>query len=272
MKRAPFVVLFAAGLAVAAPLAPRAFHQAAPVTEAAPCAKVWVGHESEYEEFLRTAPVDRIQDVPVGVTKPKRAYFKPGGLAASAVWKPLKPGMHGGYQDSYKAEIAAYELDKLLGLHMVPPYVERTFNNAAGAVGYWVENTKVWKISEPVTGPDPEAWARQIITQKLFDLLIGNADRNQGNLLYDPEFHLVLIDHSRAFTSDTDISKMPKPTRIVRSVWEKMAGLTEADLQGAIGRWVSSKELRAVLQRRDRIAEEIQRMVKQRTERAVFLP
>ena len=30
-----------------------------------------------------------------------------------------------GYWESYKSEIAAYELDKLLGLDMIPPTVER---------------------------------------------------------------------------------------------------------------------------------------------------
>lgn len=271
MKRVAFVVLLPAVFALAAPVAPQAQQTAAPAA-VAQCAKVWVGHEVEYEEFLRSGPIDRIQEVPIGVTKPKRAYFIPGGLAPSAVWKPLKPGIHGGFQDSYKAEIAAYAVDKLLGLHMVPPYVERTYQGDTGAVGYWVENTKVWKISEPVSGPDPNEWAKQVISQKMFDLLIGNGDRNQGNLLYDPEFHLILIDHSRAFTSNSDISKMPKPSRIVRSLWDRMAALTEADLKPAIGPWVSAKELRAVLQRRDRMAEEIQKMVQQRTERAVFIP
>ena len=42
--------------------------------------KVWVGRYAEFEEFLRTAPIERVTDVPVGVTKPKRAFFAPGGL------------------------------------------------------------------------------------------------------------------------------------------------------------------------------------------------
>ena len=30
-------------------------------------------------------------------------------------WKTIRPGFHSGYWESYKSEIAAYELDKLLG-------------------------------------------------------------------------------------------------------------------------------------------------------------
>ena len=40
---------------------------------------------------------------------------------------------------------------------------------------------------------------------KMLDLLIANVDRNQGNLLYDPDWHLLLIDHSRAFTEKKDL-------------------------------------------------------------------
>src|SRR5688500_11390167 len=51
------------------------------------CAKTWIGREAEIEAFLRTAPFDRMEDVPIGVTKPKRVYFKAPGPVASAAWK-----------------------------------------------------------------------------------------------------------------------------------------------------------------------------------------
>ena len=40
-------------------------------------------------------------------------------------WKPLRPGYSKGFMESYKAEIAAYKLDRMLDMHMVPPIVER---------------------------------------------------------------------------------------------------------------------------------------------------
>ena len=46
---------------------------------------------------------------------PDQAFFTPGGLAESAVVKILPPKLHKGYWESYKSEIAAYELDRLLG-------------------------------------------------------------------------------------------------------------------------------------------------------------
>src|SRR4029453_18706097 len=85
----------------------------------ATCSRSWVGQEAAIEETLRTTKIDRIEVIPIGVTKPKRAFFTTGGTVASAAWKPLRPGMRSGYWESYKSEIAAYELDKLLGMQMV---------------------------------------------------------------------------------------------------------------------------------------------------------
>ena len=87
--------------------------------------KGWLGREAEVEEFLKTAKVVKFTDVPVGVTHPRRGYFEPGGPAGSIVFKALQPSRKSGFWESYKSEIAAYELDKLVGLGMVPPTVER---------------------------------------------------------------------------------------------------------------------------------------------------
>ncbi len=48
--------------------------------------KVWVGRHAEFEEFLRTAEIERMGDVPVGVTKPKRAFFVAGRNRRRAPW------------------------------------------------------------------------------------------------------------------------------------------------------------------------------------------
>src|SRR5262245_35243568 len=83
---------------------------------AAKSARIWEGRNAEFEAFIHEAPIDHIEDVPLGVTHPKRAYFNPGGLVASVAWKVLPPGRPAGYWESYKSEIAAYELDKVLGM------------------------------------------------------------------------------------------------------------------------------------------------------------
>jgi hypothetical protein len=88
-------------------------------------AKTWIGRYAEIEECLGKAPIEREADLPIGVTKSSRVFFAPGSPAASATAKHLPMGRRGGFWEAYQSEIAAYELDRLLGLDMVPPTVER---------------------------------------------------------------------------------------------------------------------------------------------------
>jgi hypothetical protein len=242
-----------------------------PAQEAAiPCSKVWVGHEAEYEEMLRIGPIARVEKLPIGVTRPKRVFFAPGHPIASAAWKPLRPGRYAGFQESYRSEIAAYELDKLLDLDMVPPTVERKVSGEAGAAMLWVENVSPWDMKANIRGPDPVAWARELVRMKMFDQLSGNIDRNQGNLLYDGEYHLVLIDHSRAFVHDADLSKYQRYLFVDRPLWERMQALTLESVQPTLGRWLSKGTLLAMLQRRDRMRAEIDKLLAARGE-AIWL-
>jgi hypothetical protein len=176
-------------------------------------------------------------------------------------WKTLKPGTYRGFHESYQAEIAAYELDKLIGLGMVPPTVERHIKAEIGAAILWVEGVKSWDVKHPVTGPDERAWARQLVRLKMFDQLSGNTDRNQGNLLYDSEYHLILIDHSRAFREVVDLNQYARSLFVDPVLWDRMQALTMETLQPAVGKWVSKGMLYAVLDRRNRMKREIDKLL-----------
>lgn len=245
--------------------------QAQPKPESVACVLTWVDHEPGVEAYLRSATVTKMDSVPIGVTRPKRAFFTPGGLVASAAWKPLPPGRRGGYYESYKSEIAAYELDKFLGMHMVPPVVERRIDTETGAAVLWVEPVTGWNMKKHVEGPEPE-WSRQVSRMKLFDQLIANIDRNQGNLLYDADWHLLLIDHSRAFTDRVSLSGIAAPTWIDRRLWTRIDALTIEDLRRTLGEWLDGRALEAILKRRDLMRKAIQKHVAARGERMVFLP
>src|SRR5690242_18374874 len=103
------------------------------IAASAPSARTWIGREAEIERHLREAQVTRLEDIGTGVTRPRRAFLTPAEPFGSLVWKVLPPGRRGGYWESYKSEIAAYELDKRLELHMVPPVVEREIDGNTGA-------------------------------------------------------------------------------------------------------------------------------------------
>jgi len=235
-------------------------------------AKVWVGRAQEFEAFLANAELDRVEEIPVGVTKPLRGYFVAGGLLESMSFKGIQPGRHKGFWESYRSEIAAYELDKLLELQMIPPTVEKRVKGSLGAAVMWVKPVKSFKdLGGPPTPPPVHAarWNRQILRAKMFDCLIYNTDPNLGNWLVDPAWNLILIDHTRSFTADKEMAHNLQ--RIDSELWQRMKALTEEQLTQVLDKWLDKRMIRGMLARRDMMQVEIDTLVAEKGEAAVFM-
>jgi hypothetical protein len=246
--------------------------QAATTDAGVESARTWIGREAEIEAFLRSARVVSREQIPVGVTRPQRCRLAPGGPVDEMAWKAIQPGFYNGYWESYKAEIAAYELDKLLGLGMVPPTVEKQIDGVAGAAVMWARPTKSFKQLGGVPTPPPAhlaSWTRQLVRAKMFDNLIGNRDPNLGNWLVDPAWNLILIDHTRSFGTRRELTH--ELTRVDGPLWDRMLALTEAPLRDALSSWLARGEIRAILARRDRMRELVDRLIRTHGEAAVIL-
>jgi len=239
---------------------------------ASPGAKIWIDRRPAIEEYLRTADVVKLEKINVGVTGPRRAHMAPGGPVDMFTWKPIAPGRYKGYWESYKSEIAAYELDKLLALDMFPPAVERELEGELGAAVMWASPTKSFKQLGGLPRPPPaqlDRWNRQIVRAKMIDNLIANTDPNLGNWLVDPEWNIVLIDHSRAFTSTLKMTH--KMTRIDADLWARMEGLDQNVLATVLSSWLPTDQIDSVLRRRDAMKTIIAALVAKRGEAAVFV-
>lgn len=230
----------------------------------------WLGSADTIAEYIRTAAVKKLEDIPVGVTRPQRAILAPGGPVASVVVKDLPPGRKGGYWESYRSEIAAYELDRMLDLNMVPPTVEKRVNGTTMSAQMFVERCVWLKELKGQQPPDVVAWNRQVHRHRVFDNLVANIDRNAGNLLVyrTPDWHLVLVDHSRCFTTT---KKLPFPmTRIDRPLFERLKALDKPALKARLGTLVDGID--ALLERRDLIVRHFEQLAAAKGEGVVFTP
>jgi hypothetical protein len=232
--------------------------------------KIWVGRYAEFEHFLKTEPIVRRQDIPLGVTRPVHVFFAPGGLAAGAIVKTIDNAKINQFQiDTYRSEIAAYEMDKLLGLDMVPPTVERDDRGEPVSVQLWTENCRPLKEAQAEPKPDVAAWNRQVDRMRVFDNLIVNIDRNEGNILIDPAWNIILIDHSRTF--ERDQSKMAYTMiRIDREFFEKLKALDKKTLQRSVGPWILFG-VDPILKRRDKIVKHFETLAAQKGEATVII-
>ena len=229
----------------------------------------WLGQEQRIEEHLRNAGIASIEDIGTGVTRPRRAYLSPSEPVESLVWKALPPGRRGGYWESYKSEIAAYELDRLLNMHLVPPAVERRIGDDTGAAVMWVTGMKSVKQLGGKVPSGPE-WGKPLRQMLMFDNLIRNIDRNAGNILVGSPGDLILIDHSRAFTTDKKLQN--KVERVDAELWGRMQTLTRENVAQAVGRWLDDDAIAAIIARRDAMATAIDKLVAKKTRSLVLIP
>ena len=243
----------------------------APESASKQSGKPWVGRYAEFEECVRTSPVVRDQVTPVGVTRPRRIYFKEGGLCGGALYSDQRTSRESGYLESYLSRIAAYEIDKLLGLDMVPPTVEREHGGTKGAAQLWVDNAVFRKDLDGQRSPDLEGWNQQMRRWRVFDNFVADLDPNAGNQLVvrDPVWQLILVDHSRAFSNVTRM--VFDMERIDRPFYDRLKALDKPALDASIGKLVLDGS-RSLLRRRDIIVAHFDKLVKAKGEAAVFGP
>jgi len=240
----------------------------------------------EAERFLLSAEVVQMRPLEVGITRPQQATLTDGQRTLKAAWKTLDEFRRGvtefergpsevEFRDSYKYEIAAYELDKLLGLELVPPTVKREIDGQRGAMVLWVEGamTEYDRRQRKLEPKDPARWSEQLYKLRLLHQLTYNSDfQNMRNVLIDPEFRIYAIDHTRAFRLRDSLLAEETLARFSRSVLEKLRRLDEPTLEEKLGDWLSGFEIGALLKRRDRIVERAERLVGERGEAAVLYP
>jgi hypothetical protein len=217
----------------------------------------------QMENFLRTAQILNERPVAKGVTKTRRATLSDGHILHDAhiqdvdVYKPVyrtREGLERNFRDSYKFNIAAYMLDKMMDIGMVPVCVYREVDGKPAAVSWWVDNVKFdeeGRRAAHAEPPDLNEWARQMNLVRDFDQLILNEDRNQGNLLIDKNWKVWMIDHTRAFRDDLT----PRQPDVLHRTSEKflnaMKALNQQQLEATLMPYVTQEDIRTLLLRRD---------------------
>jgi len=238
----------------------------------------------EIELSLETASAVSTEVITTGVNKPQKVLLEKDGVRFNAIFRyqsetQLRRSVPGSrsrtryFRDSYHSEIAAYEMNGILGLNNIPPTVYRTLNGVTGTMQLWAEQTMMeYNIApEDILPPGlATPYNRQKRDMRVFDNLINNIDRNRTNILFDNNGRLILIDHTRSFAMDRTL---PRPEEVVgcsRRLWHVLRHLDESEVRRRLSPYLKSSEIDALFVRQQLLIELIQDIIKRNGEENVL--
>jgi hypothetical protein len=155
-------------------------------------------------------------------------------------------------------DVAAYRLDRLLELDMVPVSVRREVEGRDGSLQFLPPRT----VDEGVRAETGRGFGAPCPLQDqfkalyVFDVLIFNEGRTLERMLYDTQdWDLMLIEHDRAFAARKGRPRHLENAPVeVTDGWRKaLAELRDEVLQSELGDVLDKKRLRALAARRDEL-------------------
>jgi hypothetical protein len=259
-----------------------ALHSVALLSFAA-CAVAQPVHScSEMEHFLSTAHTGMLKTVSTGVTGTRKMTLDDGTMRHDAHLQTIDErknafqGTNGNvelnFRDSYKYNIAAYELAKMLNLNMVPPYVERTIAGSRGSLSWWIDNAMMEsdRYKKNIGIPDLESWNQQMYVVRVFHELVYDTDPNLTNLLITKDWQLWIIDLTRGFRLSENLRDPKNLVQCDRRLLARLRAIDRDMLKEKLGAWLTNAEIKALDARRVKIVRFFDAQVKAKGEGAVL--
>ena len=239
--------------------------------------------DTEREAFMLEAEVVGDRPTPRGVTLPRRVTLRRGEYEHDAVVQTIEEyksqlktgvGLEIDFRDSWRNNVAAYRLDRFLGLGFVPVTVVREYRRGPAAWTWYVDDLMMSdrQRNERKTPPaNPLAWICQKDVVRLFDQLIYNFDRTLENLLIDKEWQVWMIDHTRAFKIFEDLrDEKNLPARCEKHVLDGLRALDRPTFEKTMEGLLNKKQIDGLMARRDTIVRFYDDAIAARGEAAVL--
>jgi hypothetical protein len=209
---------------------------------------------SDMEEFLRTAPVgDIFRGAQRGRTEPWTVVLADGVDVRRAIFKYVDRRRPSVLSTSYMYELAAYEVDRELGLDIVPAVVEREIGGVKGSLQLLVEGAlpETARRAKGLEPPDPVQFRDRLETIKIFALLVDdNCENLEDTLIETGTWHVYRVDFSEAFSLSPELRPGCVQGPVPDGLLAKLRGLDDAKLGTSLARYLTKEEVQALVQRK----------------------
>ena len=140
-------------------------------------------------------------------------------------------------------ERAAYVLDCLLGFNLVPPTILHLIDNELVSAQTWVTGER----------PDGE---KEPIELEIFDYIIGNCDRHEGNWIIGEDGEIWAIDNAFAFYSCI-VHKPDYDAAIPETIKDNLREALKypQEIDKALDRLISKEVIDAIISRMETIVD-----------------
>jgi hypothetical protein len=178
--------------------------------------------------------------------------------------------------DSFAYGLAAYEMDKLLDLNIIPPNVEREVDGQKASLMLLVdrEMDEGGRRLRKIEPPDPEKFFNTLEVIKVFEYLVYSTslciESDLEDVLITPQWKVWRVDFSEAFEPSPGLIQGCEITRCSRKFYQNLVSLKDKEIKSKMKKYLNKEEINALLKRKKLIIETIRKLIEEKGEKAVL--
>jgi hypothetical protein len=171
--------------------------------------------------------------------------------------------------DSYRYGIAAYELDKLLDLNIVPPVVEREIEGRKGSLQIFIEgalNESVRRMKK-IKPREPDKFKNALEDLIVFENLTyspsfcGERELDDILIMDKQDWKVWRVDFSEAFAPSPELIPGCEITGCSKKLCQNLIKLDDEVIKAKLKHYLNDEEMSMLLKRKKIIIEKIKKLI-----------
>jgi len=230
--------------------------------------------QKEVEDYLKKAEIIQVEkDAIPGRTALWKVTLDNGEVSRKGYFKYIDRSRPKIPPDSFKYELAAYELSKLLGLEIIPPIVEREIEGIKGSLQIGIKDfiTESYRKRSGDIPPDVKEFKRTIETIRIFENLVYDECNDEDDIFIQKEnWKVWRVDFTEAFFPSPELILNCEFTCLSRKLYENLQNLSDELIKTRLFPYLNKKEIKTLLERKDIILKKVEKLIKEQGKEVVL--